>query len=63
MREKVVLLPMPSLGISEVIAFLLFIAPIAGLVLIALNFPKIMYALGKAWARGVKDGSGQNKNP
>ena len=55
---------MPSLGITEVIFFLLLVvAPIAALVLIVLNFPKIMYTLGRAWARGVKDGSGQNKNP
>lgn len=55
---------MPSLGIAEVIFFLLLVVvPIAALFLVALNFPKIMYALGRAWARGVKDGSGQNKNP
>ncbi len=55
---------MPSLGITEVIVFLLLVVvPIGVLVLVVLNFPKIIYTLGRAWARGIKDGNGQNKNP
>lgn len=50
----------------EVLVFLPVILQIVAwvfIVLIALNFPKIVYTLGKAWARGVKDGNDQSNNP
>ena len=47
----------------EFLAFLSVILPIVALVFIVLNLPKIVYTLGKAWARGVKDGNAQSNNP
>ena len=43
--------------------WILQIVQIVALVLIVLNFPKIVYTLGKAWARGVKDGNDQSNHP
>ena len=49
--------------IVEILAFLPVILQIVALVFIVLNLPKIVYTLGKAWARGVKDGNDQSNNP
>ena len=51
------------MGIIEILAFVSVILPIVALVFIVLNLPKIVYTLGKAWARGVKDGNDQSNNP
>ena len=49
--------------IVEILAFLPVILQIVALVFIVLNLPKIVCTLGKAWARGVKDGNDQSNNP
>lgn len=49
--------------IVEILAFLPVILQIVALVFIVLNLPKIVYTLGKAWARGVKDDNDQSNNP
>lgn len=58
----------PGLGIYMAFVILLgVVVPIIALVLVLVlvirNFPKIMPMSRRARARGVKDVSGQNKNP
>ena len=50
-------------GMIEILVFVPVILPIVAMVFIVLNLPKIVYTLGKASARGVKDGNDQSNNP